>query len=144
MQIMTYLTRNRKIISSSELSKNLLISRRYTLQVTSKLRNGGFINAYPGMSGGYTLSMDASKISFYSVIELMEGDMSIPACLSRPLNCDAPCMSSNLLNTVNVMKDIIDEYLKTITFDKVAEMDTSGHLSDVLRQVEQHLETLQQ
>ena len=41
MQIVLYLARSKRIVSSTELSENLNISQRYILQFTGKLRDGG-------------------------------------------------------------------------------------------------------
>jgi hypothetical protein len=75
-------------------------------------------------------------------IKLMEGDMSIPECVDRLPGCDEPCKKTNLLDTLSIMKDYVDTYLKTITFDKLADTDISGSLSDILYMVLAHIEDM--
>ncbi len=144
MQIVLYLTRKPKTVSSTELSGNLKISPRYILQITGKLRDGGLIRAHAGKSGGYTLDKEAASISIFDVIKLMEGDMSIPVCMSRIPDCGEPCKNSHLLDSLSVMKEYLDMYLQTIMFDELADSDISGHLSEVLSLVAAHIGDLKQ
>ena len=144
MQIVFYLARSKKIVPSSELSKYLLISQRRTLQITGTLRDAGLIVTHTGMTGGYSLNKDPSSISAYTVISLMEGDMRIPDCLVHVPDCSEPCKNSNLFDTMNPMKEYIDSYLKTITFDKLAAMEINGKLTEILALVEIHIAEMKQ
>ena len=111
IQIMLYLTRNNRIVSSTELSENMHISQRYIIKISGKLRDDGLINARAGMSGGYIMSKDPSTVSIYDIVTLMEGDMSIPDCAELLPGSDLPCKNTNLLDTLNVMKDYLDTYI---------------------------------
>lgn len=139
MQVMLYLARSDKVVPSAELSKTLHISQRYILQIAAKLRDGGFISAHAGMSGGYALTKGASFVSAYDIIMLMEGDMSIPECAAPIDGCGAPCTKSDLFDALYTMKDYVDTFLQTVTFDKLAGMDFTGHLSDILSLVDAHI-----
>ena len=94
------------------------------------------------MSGGYRLNKAPSKFSVYDVITLMEGDMSIPDCTELLPGSDKPCKNTNLLDTLNIMKDYLDTYLKAITFDKLADTDISGKLPEILDMVRGHIEEM--
>ena len=91
MQMMVYITRNKRIVSSAELSEKLKISQRYVLQLAAKLRDGGLLSTYAGVNGGYVLGKEMSTISAYNVLSIMEGDMSIPDCLTKLSGCGEPC-----------------------------------------------------
>ena len=137
MQIMLYLTRNKKIVSSTELAENLSISQRYILQIAGKLRDGGLIGTHAGMSGGYCLAKEASDISVYNVVVLLEGDIDIPACVT-------PCKHSALHDALSVLIEYLDTYFKTITFDKLAHMSFKGELSEILAMVGTHIVAMKQ
>jgi Rrf2 family protein len=144
MQIMVYLARNKSTVSSTELSDKLHISQRYVLQIAGKLREGDLITTRIGMSGGYTLGKKAAAISAYDVIAQMEGDLSIPECLTYTPDCEEPCKRSNLLDTLSAMNDYLNTYLKTITFDKLEDMNITGRLSEILGLVEAHTDEIRQ
>lgn len=143
MQIMLYLTKNKRIVSSTELAGHLRISQRYTLHIAGILRDGGMINAFAGMNGGYSLSRDASSFSVYDIVTLLEGDMSIPDCVMTPVpDCGEPCCKSDLFETLSIMKELLDSYLKIITFDKLQDMNMTGRLNEILDLVESHIEEM--
>ena len=142
MQVMLYLARNKKIVPSTELATTLKISQRYILQIVGRLRDEGYLATRPGASGGISLGKNAAEISAYDVITLMEGDMSIPECITPLSGYGEPCMNSNLHETFSVMKDYIDTYFKIITFDKLEDMKISRHLSAILGLVTAHIDEM--
>ena len=137
MQIIHYLARNNRVVSSTELSENLQISQRYILQIAGKLRDNGLIGTHTGMNGGYSLCKDSSMISVYDIVVLLEGDMNIPECV-------APCKNSNLHDALSILKDYMDTYFKTITFDKLANMKIHGQLSEIIGMVGTHIVAMKQ
>jgi Rrf2 family protein len=73
IRIMLYLAKCNRIASSTELSKNIAVSQRYLLLIAAKLRDGGLLGVNAGPSGGYYLRKEASQISVYDVVVLLEG-----------------------------------------------------------------------
>ena len=144
MQIILYLARNKNIVSSTELSAKMKISPRYILLIAGKLRDGGLIVTRAGMSGGVTLNKEASDISVYDVIKLMEGDITIPEYAVGLPNSDEPYKNSNLLDSLSKVKDYLETYLKTITFDKLVDASVKGSLSEILDLVETHIDEIRQ
>ena len=136
MQIMLYLARTPRIVSSTELAEHLNISQRYVLKISKDLREGGLVVSYAGMNGGLTMTKKPEDISVFDIVETLEGDMRVPSCASRYPDCKKPCADSNLFDSLSAMKDIIKAYLKTITFDKLAKMETDGLYSEILDIVE--------
>jgi Rrf2 family protein len=142
MQMMLYLTRNRRTVSAPELADTLHISPRYISQISSKLRDNDLISTHAGMSGGYCLNIEPNEISAYDIIKMMEGDMSIHECIEPKPDCGEPCMKSNLFDTLSIMKDYLETYLKTITFDKLANLDINGRLSEIFDMVHTHIDEI--
>jgi len=135
MQIILFLARNKKVISSSDLSKSLQISQRYVIQIAGRLRDASLIETRTGVSGGYSLSKEPSTISVYDIVSLLEGEMCIPECVSK-------CSNDRLQSALSVIKECLDTHLKEVTFDKIADMDTTGRVSDLSSIVETHLDTV--
>ena len=137
LQTILYLTRNNRVVSSAELSKNLDISQRYILQIAKKLRDGDLVDTHSGMNGGYTLSKEASTISVYDIVAIMEGDCSIPACVRS-------CHDATLNDALSALNDYLETYLKMLTFDKLADMETTGRLSEIISIVEAQISTMKE
>jgi len=99
------------------------------LHIAKKLRDGSLIETHIGTHGGYTLNTEASCISVYDVIFLLEGDTHIPNCMN---NCDCNTLYSALFE----MKNCMDTYFKALTFDQMAKNDMSGKNAEILSLVE--------
>ena len=73
IQMLVYLAKAGKTVSSSKLATAIGVSHRYLLQISAKLRAAGFIQAAHGPSGGLKLVKDPDEISLYDIILSMEG-----------------------------------------------------------------------
>ena len=73
IQMLVYLAKAGKTVSSSKLAAAIGVSHRYLLQISAKLRAAGFIRAAHGPSGGLSLTKHPDEISLYDVIISMEG-----------------------------------------------------------------------
>ena len=73
IQMLLYLAKAGKTVSSSKLAAAIDVSHRYLLQISAKLRAAGFIRAAHGSSGGLALEKAPEEISLYDVILGMEG-----------------------------------------------------------------------
>ena len=77
IQMLLYLAKAGKTVSSSRLAAAIGVSHRYLLQISAKLRAAGFIRAAHGPSGGLVLIKHPDKISLYDVIISMEGIVQV-------------------------------------------------------------------
>ena len=57
------------------------VSETYLSKVFTKLRKAGVVKAIPGVKGGYELARDASEVSFWDVVEAIEGSSSMFQCV---------------------------------------------------------------
>ena len=73
IQMLLYLAKAGKTVSSSKLAAAIGVSHRYLLQISAKLRAARFIRAAYGSSGGLKLVKDPDEISLYDIILSMEG-----------------------------------------------------------------------
>ena len=73
IQMLVYLAKAGKIVSSSKLAAATGVSHRYLLQISAKLRAAGFIRAVHGPSGGLKLVRNPDEINLYDIILSMEG-----------------------------------------------------------------------
>lgn len=49
------------------------VSETYLSKIFMKLRKKGLVSAVPGVKGGYRLSREADEITFWDVVEAIEG-----------------------------------------------------------------------
>ena len=62
-----------KTIGIKEIAKLNGIAETYLSKVFSKLRQAGIVRSVPGVKGGYELAKDPGDISFWDIIEAIEG-----------------------------------------------------------------------
>lgn len=69
-----------KVIGIKELSALHGISETYLSKVFTRLRKSGIVRSVPGVKGGYELARPASDISFWDIVEAVEGAAYIFQC----------------------------------------------------------------
>ena len=73
IQMLLYLSKANRMVTSSRLSAAIGISYRYLLQISAKLKAAGFIRAGHWRSVGLKLVKAPEEISLYDIILSMEG-----------------------------------------------------------------------
>ncbi len=74
-------------LSSSEIAQKEKISKRYADSILAELCRGGLVNAYPGVTGGYTLKYPPPEITLYDVFEILEGGILVTRCIDKKSHC---------------------------------------------------------
>ena len=122
IQILVYLVKVRKTVSSSKLAAAIGVSHRYLLQISAKLRAAGFIRAAHGPSGCLKLVKAPEEISIYDVILGMEGIIQTGEICGVPANeiSEEMLMLKNEYRKVDCM---LERSLKEITFARIMEAD---------------------
>ena len=105
-------------MSASELSSKTGLTL-YTVQKILKIivSNSDLIKAHRGALGGYILNRKSSEISVVEIIEVLEGPITLTACVD---NSESFCEASNICflgGKWNKVNDIIRKTLKDISLD---------------------------
>lgn len=69
-----------KAIGVKELAIFQGISETYLSKVFTKLRKAGIVRAMPGVNGGYELARNSEEITFWDIVEAVEGASPIFQC----------------------------------------------------------------
>jgi len=77
-----------KCCSIAEIAKQQGVPKKFLEKIIQDLMRGGLIKSKRGSCGGYTLARTPDAISFYHVIEALEGPVAVNACLDEHLGCD--------------------------------------------------------
>ena len=122
IQMLVYLAKTRKTVSSSKLAAAIGVSHRYLLQISAKLRAAGFIRAAHGPSGGLALDKAPEEISLYDVILGMEGIIQTGEICGVPSDevSQEMLMLKNEYRKVDCM---LERSLKEITLARIMEAD---------------------
>jgi Rrf2 family protein len=71
---------SKKIIAIKDLANLNGLTETYLSKIFTKLRKAGIVRSVPGVNGGYELAKSAEYISFWDVIEAVEGSSSFFQC----------------------------------------------------------------
>lgn len=69
-----------KAIGVKELATFQGISETYLSKVFTKLRKAGIVRSMPGVNGGYELARHSEEITFWDIVEAVEGTSPIFQC----------------------------------------------------------------
>ena len=122
IQMLVYLAKARKTVSSSKMAAAIGVSHRYLLQISAKLRAAGFIQAAHGPSGGLALDKAPEEISLYDVILGMEGIIKTGEICGVP----SDEVSKEMLMLKNEYRKVdcmLERVLKEITLARILEAD---------------------
>ena len=105
-------------MSASELSSKTGLTL-YTVQKILKIivSNSDLIRAHRGALGGYALNRKSCEISVVEIIEILEGPITLTACVDNSENF---CETSNICflgGKWNKVNDIIRKTLNNISLD---------------------------
>ncbi|MED4170296.1 Rrf2 family transcriptional regulator [Priestia megaterium] len=95
------------------------LSETFLSKVFGKLSKAGIVSSVPGVKGGYRLAKSPEEISFWDVIEAIEGPKPIFQCknivqngiLYRDKDCSS-CESSNSTCTINLVMLEAEEQMR--------------------------------
>lgn len=116
----------RGCIDAGTISERTEVPLRFALKILRKLVSGKIVKSYKGVYGGYRLISELKDISIYDIIEIVEGEYHFSRCLDKSYNCScgsdgSPCSYRIVFGEVT---DMVKDYLKKQTFDKLVNLDT--------------------
>ena len=118
IQMLLYLAKAGKTVSSSKLAAAIDVSHRYLLQISAKLRAAGFIRAVHGPSGGLKLVRNPDEINLYDIILSMEGAVRTGEICGRPAAEIAQEMLA-LGEEYRKMEKMLEKALKVVTLENI-------------------------
>jgi Rrf2 family protein len=77
-----------KCCSIAEIARRQNVPKKFLEKIIQDLMRRGLIRSKRGSCGGYTLARSPDQISFYDVIEALEGPIAVNACMDDEISCD--------------------------------------------------------
>lgn len=111
-----------KSVGIRDLAKFQGISETYLSKVYAKLSKVGIIKSVSGVKGGYALAQNAEDITFWDIIEAVEGNESFFQC--------AEIRQNNILLD---KENLSDEYKKCPCLIKVVMLEAEEEMKRYLR-----------
>ena len=108
----------KKIISVSELVKELKIPRPFLRKLLQVLNKKGILKSHKGQGGGFQLNGPANKIFLVDLIVIFQGPLKLNECFFKKLRC--PNINScSLRKKIEGIENYVVRELKTITINSL-------------------------
>lgn len=104
----------KKIISASELTKNLKIPRQFLRKILQILSKNNVLKSYKGKSGGFTLHMRPNEISLIYILNIFQGPLRLNECLFKKRIC-SDVKTCILKKRMDAIEKYVISKLKSIT-----------------------------
>ena len=128
-QVMTYMARDQRIHSATEVSAGLGIGSPTVSKILKMLVRKNLVASVLGAKGGYVLARHPAKITVAEIIGAMDGPISITEC-STTSNCvrESICSTrSNWQGINHIIYDALERVtLAEMTAPKAQVIDTSA------------------
>ncbi|MBD3381306.1 MAG: Rrf2 family transcriptional regulator [candidate division Zixibacteria bacterium] len=120
LRAVTYLVNqpDGKRSSISEIAEAEGIPRDFLAKILKELCRAGFLKSFQGVTGGYTLATDRSKINFLNVIEAMQGEVHVSLSLEEGADGLGTQKTSSAMIPFwkKIQKNVVKE-LQSVSFD---------------------------
>ena len=92
-----------KLLTAKEIASETHISLPSTQKILKKLNRKNLVISKQGASGGYSLDPETKKLSVATLLEKLDGDLSITQCSSNDDQCEVEdfCNIGNAWQMIN-------------------------------------------
>ena len=94
LRILTAMAEYDGVTDAKTISADTSVTQRFTLKILHKLVQGGLVQSFKGVNGGYKLKAAPEQITLKQVIELIDGPIAIARCLDSGEECSLNCDKS--------------------------------------------------
>jgi Rrf2 family protein len=112
-------------LCAKEISSRTGVSLRFALKILRKLCAAHVIRSYKGVDGGYELNKEPEDISLLSIIEAVDGKISLTRCVQTDV-CSKNRNSTSLCKFYRLYSDLSDSIRKklaAVTFDQISDFN---------------------
>ena len=103
--------------SITEIAKQQGVPKKFLEKIIQDLIRGGLIKSKRGACGGYALARSPAAISFYNVIEALEGPIAVNVCMDPHVTCDLLPRCTMVHVWSEVQRKVTEVFTKTTLAD---------------------------
>jgi len=129
----------KRVVSTREISEVCNIPLELLAKILQKMVKKGLIESISGPKGGYSLSMDPSRISVAKIIEAVEGNLSMLTCSDESANRCYQFDICNIRSPMQKLESRIIELLQNTTIDELIDFGPEGSISEESLEMESTL-----
>ena len=74
-------------LTAGEISRNELVPKQFAYKIIKKLSKAGMVSISRGAGGGCRLAADLNKVTLYDLMNAMDADRAVTACMEPGYVC---------------------------------------------------------
>lgn len=113
----------------SEIANRRRIPKKFLEKILKDLIKAGLVTPHRGVHGGYTLSRPAEQITFRSVIEAVEGPISLNVCVTEQRDCSVLASCNMQRVWLEGQRRVLEYFDGTTLADLVPGMNNALHVA---------------
>jgi len=119
LRAVIYLSRQdpERCCSITEISKEQNVPKKFLEKIIQDLMRRGLIKSKRGSCGGYMLARVPDKISFYEVIEALDGPIAVNACMIDEISCDQLPRCTMVGVWIEIQQKVTEVFTRTTLAD---------------------------
>ena len=110
-------------VTAQQIARKRIIPRALIRRVITKLSHAELLTSVRGHGGGIRLARPSSEINMRQVVEAIEGEIALNACVINPKTCPLMKTCTVHLAWASAQQHLVAE-LEQATFDKLVESKT--------------------
>jgi Rrf2 family protein len=114
LRILRTLSRGERL-TAGNICKQELLPQQFVYKILKKMEQAGFVHIARGAVGGCSLNVDLKKVSLYDVIESMDAEWRISACMKSGFHCvwrERNAFACSVHKQLSQIQEILDNELR--------------------------------
>jgi isopentenyl-diphosphate delta-isomerase len=111
--------RNTGSVPASIISETQNVPLEFAYKILRKLVRAGLIRSTSGQKGGFALAMEPEQLSLLTVMESVQGPLSVRSCLMDDAFCPSKT-SCPVSAQLKILQDGLRQSLQDVTLDRIA------------------------
>lgn len=107
-----------ELTSAKEISEKFRTPFDVTARVMQALAQKGLLKSEQGSLGGYSIAKDMSRVSFYDLLEIIEGPTQIVKCLQKDEACDVQA-HCNIVSPVQTLNQKLVQFYSSLKLKEI-------------------------
>ena len=113
-------------VEAKIISEKSGVPYRFTLKILRKLVMADIVKSFRGVNGGYTLKKEPDDITFFDVIDTLDGPLAINRCLKEEDICENSGICAIQHKLIHIQDIMVQEMKKC----RISDILESGEASD--------------
>jgi Rrf2 family protein len=114
------MSRQGELTTAKEISDTYGLPFDVVAKVMQSLCQSGVLKSEQGPTGGYLVQRDLTKISFFELVETLEGPMGLARCLhhDKPTPCEI-ASKCNIISPMNYLNEKLSDFYREISISEL-------------------------